>query len=120
MAHLDLLRTVTALVRSVGPAAALDTLRAEQTTIPVPGADAAPGHHETLAVFHVWAVDRLVGAGLSDLAVLWHPLTDERSPLVWWDHSTLASPAARHGFVPSTLARPGEPAPLEPVALLAA
>jgi hypothetical protein len=50
-------------------------------------------HHETLAVFHVWAVDRLLAAGLSDTAVLWHPLTDERSPLTWWDLGTLRSSA---------------------------
>lgn len=122
MTHVDLLRTITALVRDAGPAAALDTLRRDRPSITVPGlrsADAA-GYHDTLAVFHVWAVDRLVSAGLSDLAVLWHPLTHPESPLAWWDAATLASTEAREGFVSSTCARAGEPAPFEPQSLLAA
>ena len=59
----------------------------------------------------MWAVDRLVQAGLSDLAILWHPLTDDRSPLAWWDDATLASRAARDSFVPSTSAAAWEPQP---------
>ena len=123
MTHVDLLRTITALVRDAGPAAALDTLRRDRPSIPVPGvAGGAPtvGYHHTLAVFHVWAVDRLVSAGLSDLAVLWHPLTHPESPLSWWDAATLASDEARDGFVASTRATPGEPTPLEHQLLLAA
>lgn len=120
--HVDLLRTITALVREAGPAVALDALRRDRPTIPVPGdrLDATPGYHHTLAVFHVWAVDRLVSAGLSDLAVLWHPLTHEESPLMWWDAATLGSAAAREGFVASTEAESFEPTPVEPQLLLAA
>jgi hypothetical protein len=124
MTHVDLLRTITALVRDAGPAAALDTLRRDRPAITVPGpvsgAATAAGYHDTLAVFHVWAVDRLLSAGLSDLAVLWHPLTHPESPLAWWDASTLASDAARDRFVASTEAAVGEPAPFEPRVLLAA
>lgn len=122
MTHVDLLRTITALVRDAGPAAALDTLRRDRPSITVPGLRPAgvAGYHDTLAVFHVWAVDRLLSAGLSDLAVLWHPLTHPESPLSWWDAATLASDEARDGFVASTRARAGEPAPFEPQALLAA
>jgi hypothetical protein len=120
--HVDLLRTITALVRDAGPAAALDALRRDEPTIPVPGdrLDATPGYHDTLAVFHVWAVDRLLSAGLSDLAVLWHPLTHQDSPLMWWDVATLASTEARQGFVASTIAASFEPMPSEPRVLLAA
>lgn len=125
MTHVDLLRTITALVRDAGPAAALDSLRRDRPSIPVPGVavgvDAPPaGYHHTLAVFHVWAVDRLVSAGLSDLAVLWHPLTHPESPLSWWDAATLTSDAARGEFVASTRATPGEPTPIEHQLLLAA
>ncbi len=120
MTHLELLRTITALVRSAGPAAALEALREQQPTIPVPGGDAHPGYHETLATFHVWAVHRLVEAGLSDVAVVWHPLTDARSALAWWDPATLRSDAARRWFVASTLAEPWEPVPAPAGRLVAA
>jgi hypothetical protein len=69
------------------------------------------GHHHTVAVYRVWAVTRLVDAGLSDVGVLWHPLLDARSPLAWWDEPTLASDEARSGWVPPTLSEPGEPTP---------
>jgi hypothetical protein len=93
--------TVIGLVRSVGARRALDEMLDS-------------GHHHTIAVFRVWAVDRLVGAGLSDAGVLWHPLLDVRSPLAWWDAATLASDEARHGWVPPTLCGPGEPSPSVP------
>jgi hypothetical protein len=120
MEHVELLRTLTVAVRDAGPAAALDALRSARPAL-VPAkldhaesgdsADLHDGYHETLATFWVWAVDRLVQAGLSDLAILWHPLTDHRSPLAWWDEATLASSAARESFVPSTSAAPWEPQP---------
>ena len=119
--HHDLLRSITALVRDAGPAAALDALRRDRVAFRVPGEPVSQArHHETLAVFHVWAVDRLLAAGLSDTAVLWHPLTDERSPLTWWDLGTLRSSAARERFVPSTSAASWEPAPTVPDLLVAA
>ncbi|MFN8023986.1 MAG: hypothetical protein U0Q03_20815 [Acidimicrobiales bacterium] len=119
--HHDLLRSITALVREVGAAAALDTLRRDQVAFRVAGEpQQRAAFHETLAVFHVWAVDRLLRAGLSDTAVLWHPLTDERSPLSWWDLGTLRSPAARERFVASTSAASWEPAPALPELLVAA
>ena len=128
MEHVELLRTLTVAVRDAGPAAALDALRgARPALVPakldhVAGGDVHDGYHETLATFWVWAVDRLVQAGLSDLAILWHPLTDDRSPLAWWDEATLASSAARESFVPSTSAAPWEPQPqvLVPAGVLVA
>jgi hypothetical protein len=109
MSHLDLISTITRLVRDAGAAAAIEHLRTAR-----PAIDAGE-YHDTLAVFHVWAVDRLVTAGLSDLAIVWHPLTDSRSPLAWWDAATLRSIEARESFVASTLALPGEVAPSEPL-----
>lgn len=126
MEHVELLRTITALVRDAGPAAALDELRATRPALVPARLDHAPAHelhdgfHDTLAVFYVWAVDRLVQAGLSDTAILWHPLTDVRSPSAWWDEATLASSTARESFVPSTSAESWEPAPTLPLVLLAA
>lgn len=114
MSHVEFITSTTRLVREHGAAAALDEIRLASPAI------AEVGYHDTLAVFFVWAVDRLVRAGLSDLQVLWHPLTDPRTPLSWWDADTLASPEARLGFFPCTLARAGEPVPHEPRLLIAA
>jgi hypothetical protein len=69
------------------------------------------GYHDTITVFYVWAVDRLVSAGLSTTAILWHPLTSFEAANSWYDPATLWSVAARRSFVPSNLARAGEPAP---------
>ncbi len=117
MEHVELLRMLTALVRDAGPSAALDELRSGRPALVPAKLDHVAadqlhdGYHETLAVFYVWAVDRLVQAGLSDLAILWHPLTDARSPLAWWDEATLDSAEARDRFVASTTAAAWEPQP---------
>ena len=73
MTHVELISTITRAVRDRGAAAALAELRTARpafTTV---------GYHETIAVFYVWAVDRLVAAGRSDRQILWHPLTDSRT-----------------------------------------
>jgi hypothetical protein len=62
----------------------------------------------------VWAIARLVNAGLTDTRILWHPLADLRSAEAWWSVATLRTIEAHAHFVPSTLAAPGEPAPSEP------
>jgi hypothetical protein len=111
MTHVELLTTLISRVRLAGPEIALAELRAAGTPLCDP--DGHVGVHDTLAVFYVWAVDRLVAGGLADIEILWHPLVDTRSPRAWWDDATLRSEAARRSFVPSTLARPGEPAPHE-------
>lgn len=110
MTHLDFIASTTARMRDLGPAATLAEIRAA----------AGPDHHDTLVVFFVWAIDRLLDAGLSDVAVLWHPLTDARSPWTWYDAATLTSVEARAHFVPATLAQAGEPTPGEPRVLVAA
>jgi len=118
MESTELIRTITSVVRQAGPAAALESLRDTRPDLTPCSPVAGDGYHDTLAVFYVWAVDRLVDAGLSDLAVMWHPLTDVRSPLSWWDEATLASIEARISFVPATLAAAWEPAPFEPATLV--
>ena len=105
-----------ALVRRCGGADALARLR-----VAIPRYNEATGrantdtggYHDTLTVFYTWAVDRLVSAGLSTTGILWHPLAGKQAPLSWWDRDTLFSVAARRGFVPSTLALPGDPAPFD-------
>jgi hypothetical protein len=110
MTHFEFIAGTTARMRDVGPVAVLDEIRASA------GAD----HHDTLTVFFVWAIDRLLCAGLSDTAVVWHPLTDVRSPWSWYDEATLASAEARAHFVPATRSLLGEPTPAEPQVLVAA
>ena len=101
-------------VRAMGAAATLAELRHARPTI------TTEGYHDTVAVFYVWAIDRLVSAGLSDTQIHWHPLVDGGSLHAWWDDATLRSQRARDRFVASTRALVGEPAPFEPRALVAA
>jgi len=123
MTHSELLSTILRTVRADGAAVALEQLRATRPAFFVTAdRDGKPfaTYHDTRAVFFVWAIDRLVAGGLSDFGVLWHPLLDTRSPHVWWSVATLAAAEAAEHFVPSELAREGEPQPVEPTALLAA
>ncbi|HAP77765.1 MAG TPA: hypothetical protein DCR14_17005 [Acidimicrobiaceae bacterium] len=107
MTHFEFLRTLVHSVREVGAAATLDAVRTER-----PRFDRGNYHH-TRAVFYVWAVSRLVDAGLSDMGILWHPLVDDQSPLAWWHVGVLESAEAHETFIPSTEALPGEPQPTE-------
>jgi hypothetical protein len=98
MTHVEFLQTLIPAVRQDGAVATLDRL-------------VAAGHHATLASFYVWAVDRLVAAGLTDTQVLWHPLVDYRSPSAWYSDDVIDSDAARLGFVVADKALPSEPQP---------
>jgi aryl carrier-like protein len=118
MTHVELITSLTHRVRHAGAAVALDELRSARPAIASPSGVAR--YNDTLAVFYVWAVDRLVAAGLDDVRVMWHPLTDVRSPRSWWTDETLESDEAAARFVPSTLARAGEPAPQAIQVLVAA
>ena len=118
MTHTEFLSSILRTVRASGAAVALEQLRTDRPAFHAEADQAA--YHDTRAVFYVWAVDRLVTGGLSDFGVLCHPLLDSRSPLVWWTAATLTTPAAADRFVPAELARPTEPQPVEPLALIAA
>lgn len=118
MSHREFITSLTHRVRHAGAAAALDDLRSTRTAIVNPAGVAE--FHDTLAVFYVWAVDRLLAAGLNDVRVLWHPLTDVRSPRSWWSDEVLESAVSRDSFIASDLARPGEPTPVEMRRLVAA
>ena len=60
MSHVDVIATTTRTVRESGAVAALDELRSSF----------GDQYHHTLAVFFVWAIDRLVDAGLTDVQIL--------------------------------------------------
>ncbi len=105
MTHHEFIRSLLHSVRESGAAATLDEL-----SVTRPRFDRGNYHH-TRAVFFVWAVDRLVSAGLTDMGVLWHPLVDAESPLAWWSVGVLESAEAHDVFLPSTEALPGEPQP---------
>jgi len=120
MTHTEFLSSILRTVRASGAAAALEQLRADRPAFHIAADMGVAAYHDTRAVFYVWAIDRLVTGGLSDFGVLWHPLVDSRSPLVWWTAATLATPAATDHFVVAELARPTEPQPVEPLALIAA
>lgn len=118
MTHTEFLSSILRTVRASGAAVALEQLRADRPAFHID--DQVAAYHDTRAVFYVWAVDRLVTGGLSDFGVLWHPLVDSRSPLVWWTAATLAGPAATEHFVAAELARVSEPQPVESLTLVAA
>lgn len=103
--HLDFVADVVGRVRRHGAAEALGALRAERPAV------AGHGYHDTRTVFTVWAVDRLLQAGLTDRAVLWHPLVHADSVYAWWTPAVVDSARAADVFVPSDRALPGEPAP---------
>ncbi len=106
------------LVRRLG---AVETLAVLRRAIPLynetTGVDNTDtsGYHDTLTVYYVWAVDRLLATPCTTTDVLHDPLVDRQAALKWWDKSTLFSVSARRKFVPPTLVhdganRPGEPA----------
>lgn len=122
MTHTEFLSFVLRSVRTDGAVLTLEQVRTLRPAFHAgTDRDGRPFHHyhDTLAVFFVWGVDRLVAGGLTDFGVMCHPLLDARSPLVWWTADTLNSAAAIEHFVPSELARSGEPQPADPSALLA-
>ena len=104
--HRDLVLATAGLIRRHGAADALGLLRLTLGSL--------PRYHDTQMVFVVWSVERLLDAGLSVTALLWHPLTSGGSELAWWDAETLRSDAAARHFVAPTLVGEGDPLPAEP------
>lgn len=114
--HEGHLLACVSLVRRHGAADALAILRAaippynESTGV---ANTPTSGYHDTITVYYVWAVDRLLTAGISPADILHHPLVEREAPLAWWDRETLMSPAARAWFVEPTLAGDGSGGPTE-------
>ena len=104
------LHGLLASVRARGAAATLLALDTERPAFHLL-ADGSAVYHHTEASFIVWAIDRLVDAGLSDMGVLWHPLVQLESARAWWTDEVLASDAAIDGVVPSDKALAHEPQP---------
>jgi hypothetical protein len=111
--HTAFVLVAAELVRRHGVVGARRRLRGVTARLGVPatGRGARDGHHETLVVFYVWAVARLLSAGLDLRRVLWHPLTGARAPLAWYEVDTLRRPDARAFFVSPDRALPGDPSP---------
>ena len=104
------------LVRRYGAADALAMMRAaippynESTGV---ANTPTSGYHDTITVYFVWAIARLVDAGASTSVMLWHPTCEREALLSWWDRATLMSPAARAAWTPPALAGDGGEAPRE-------
>lgn len=58
------------------------------------------GYHDTITVYYVWAVDRLLAAGLTAAEILADPLVERTAALVFWDREVLMSPLARAAWTP--------------------
>lgn len=105
-----------AIVRRHGPAAALGVLR---SAIPsyneATGVANTPtsGYHDTITVYFVWAIDRLLAAGSDTASILGHPTVARTALSAWWDPATLMSPTARAGWVAPDRAGDGGAAPME-------
>ncbi len=93
------------LVRRLGPAEALRILRAsippynEATGV---ANTTTGGYHDTITVYFVWAIDRLLGDGMDTASVLRDPAVERTALLAWWDRETLMSPTARLRWVTPT------------------
>lgn len=73
---------------------------------------ATGGYHETITVYYVWAIDRLLATGRTPRVILDSPLTGRAAPLVWWDRETLMSVAARAAWIAPTVVGDGPTLPV--------
>ena len=113
--HEGHLLACVSLVRSHGPADALRILREaiprynEATGV---ANTTTTGYHDTITVYFVWAIDRLIDAGLPTAEIVADDSVERTALLAWWDRETLMSPPARAAWVEPTLAGEGD-APME-------
>jgi hypothetical protein len=102
------------VVRRHGGAAALALLRAaiprynESTGV---ANTPTGGYHDTITVYFVWAIARLLAEGHGCAAILGHALARRDAPLGWWERRVLMSPEARAAWLPPTRAGDGSPGP---------
>ncbi|MCU1364485.1 MAG: hypothetical protein JWN39_124 [Ilumatobacteraceae bacterium] len=94
------------IVSSMGAVRALEAIRAaippynEATGV---ANTTTGGYHDTITVYYVWAVDRLLAAGATPTQVLADPLASRTAPLEWWDRGTLMSSQARAAWLPPSI-----------------
>lgn len=112
--HWDVLFAAIHLVRTRGVDEATAALTAALSRSGHPATGTARRGHATLTAFTVWAVDRLLAAGLDTIGVLWHPLCRPDAALTWYERATLATDAAHDGFVVADRALPTDPQPAAP------
>lgn len=91
------------LIRRSGAAEALSVLR---TAIPRYNEStgvvntSTSGYHDTITVYYVWAIDRLLADGRTASEILDHRLVERAAAIAFWNRDVLMSPAARAGWTP--------------------
>lgn len=114
--HEGHLLACVSLVRRHGPTEALRIVRA---AIPLyneaTGVANTPtgGYHDTITVYYVWVVERLLAEGLGAPAVLADRRVERTALLAWWDRDVLMSTAARMAWLAPTITGDGGPPPME-------
>ena len=58
------------------------------------------GYHDTITVYYVWAIDRLLTLGLTAEEILADPIVERTAAFAHWDREVLMSPAARATWMP--------------------
>jgi len=71
------------------------------------------GYHDTITVYFVWAIDRLLTAGVTTPAIVSDPSVERTALLGWWDRDTLMSRAARAAWLAPTGGDNAGPIPTE-------
>jgi hypothetical protein len=98
------------LVRRLGPAQALATLRRAiplyNESVGTRNTDDA-GYHDTITCYFAWAIARAVDRGEDLDGVLRDALVHHAAPLRFWSRERLFSVQARRGWVPPDLVEPG-------------
>lgn len=67
-------------------------------------------YHDTITVYYVWAIHRLLAAGLTAAEILADPLVGRTAALIFWDRDVLMSPTARARWTPPQRANVDGPA----------
>jgi hypothetical protein len=73
------------------------------------------GYHDTITVYYVWAIDRLLARGLTTEEILAHSIVERTAAFAHWDRDVLMSPAARAAWMPPQRAADDGSLPVEVV-----
>lgn len=72
------------------------------------------GYHDTITVYYVWAVHRLLTQSVTADAILADPRVERTAALAHWDSEVLMSPEARAAWLPPQRAADDGSMPNEP------